>query len=185
MELGTVQRVVENTPKGANIVLEWKRQVKTFKGCDKAIDKHVRMVGRVGIDYDNQAAVQEKRENGELPAQSQPIWHGAGEWAIFPFLIRHKKTGQMYLRLYNGTSTRVPVKVEWHLDGDVVPYEQVEPFLLASEKDGEKGDCFCCKVEDVLRIGNEADWLAEVEDETEAVASSTAHVESPAVPVTA
>jgi len=164
MELGTVQKVVENTPKGANIICEWVRQAKVLKGCAHAIDKHVRMVGRCGIDYDKQAAVIAKRENGDLPEQSQPIWHGAGEWAIFPFLIRHKKTGQLYLRLYNGTSAKVPVVVEWLMDGDVVSYETVEPFLLASEKNDDKGDCFCCKIEDLIRIGNEADWLSEVED---------------------
>lgn len=164
MELGTVQSVIENAHKGANIVLEWERQAKTLKACPHAIDKHVRMVGRIGIDYDNQAAVIAKRENGELPEQSQPIWKGAGEWVTFPFLIRHRKTGQLYVRLYNGTSANVPVMVEWKMDGDVVPFETVAPFLLASEKDSDKGDCFCCKVEDILRIGNEADWLTEVEE---------------------
>lgn len=177
MELSTIQKVIENTSKGANIICEWQRQVKTLKGCPYAIDKHTRMVGRVGINYDNQAAVIEKRENGDLPLESQPIWKGAGEWLVFPFIIRHKKTGQLYLRLYNGTSTKVPVKVEWLMDGDVVTYENIESYLTAAEKNDDKGDCFCCKVEDIIRIGNEADWLAEVEEA--AVEASTTPANEP------
>lgn len=187
MELSTIQRVIDNTSKGANIIVEWLRPVETLKSCDKAIDKHVRMVGRMGIEYDNMKDVKEKRENGELPATPQPIWHGAGQWVTYPWLIQHVAKKQLYVRLYNGTSTKVPVKVEWRMDGDAVPYETVLPYLTAKEKrDEREGDCFCCKIENIIRIGNEADWLNEVEETAEVaeVPATTSDVPVEQVPVT-
>lgn len=70
MKLETVQNVLTLAPKGANIVLEWTRSAKTRKGVTDTILKSVRMVGRVGVEYDNLRAVQEKRESGELPTEN-------------------------------------------------------------------------------------------------------------------
>lgn len=151
MQKDLVLAVVSEATKGANIKLSWHRACKTKKTCSDAISKEVHAVGRVGINYDNQKAVIEKRENGELPEQSQPIWHGKGEWAIFPYLIRHTVTGQYYLRLYTGTGTAKP-SVQFYRNGQAVSFENVAPDLLASEKNSEKGDCFCCKVEDMTGI---------------------------------
>lgn len=173
MELETVQRVIDNVTKGSNIVLEWIRPAKVKTSCESNIQKYVLMVGRVGIDYDNQQVVKEKRESGELPSERHPIWNGKGEWVIFPYLIRHVVTGELYVRLYESTSKAIAPKVEWMMDGVPVDYEDVEPFLLASEKKSEKdGDCFCCKLGNMVRIANEADWLVEV-DETEIHVTTT------------
>ena len=82
MLLGTVQSIVGLTPKGANIVLEWSRAVKTRKGVADTIRKNVRMVGRIGIEYDNVKTVQDKRESGKLPTENAGLpW---GRWECYP-----------------------------------------------------------------------------------------------------
>lgn len=164
MDKSQVIQVVEAAlyaPKAANIIVEWLRPAKVRKTCVDIIQKHVRMVGRVGLDYDNQKAVIAKRESGDLPAKNAGLpW---GNWEIFPYLIEHK--GAFYLRLYNGTSKTMVPMVEWLLNGTVVPYEVIENELLASEKRDDDGECFCCKVENMLQINGE-----QFEDAADAVA---------------
>jgi len=151
MQIELVMATVKEATKGANINLSWHRVCKTKKAVTDTISKSVETVGRVGINYDNQKVVKEKRENGELPEQSQAIWYGKGEFVIFPYLIRHTVTEQRYLRLYNGTGNVIP-KVQYFRNGVPCTFESVETELLASEKRKEKGDCFCCKIEDMTSI---------------------------------
>lgn len=151
MNLATVKAVIAEATKGANIKLSWSRSCKVKKSCTDIITKSVKAVGRIGIDYDNQKVVIEKRENGELPEQSQPIWHGKGEWIAFPYLIRHTVTGQLYLRLYSSTGSAKP-QVQFYRNGYACELADVSDVLLASEKNSEHGDCFCCKLEDMTAI---------------------------------
>lgn len=155
MERSQVVAAIEATPKGANIIVEWVRPCKVKKAVTDMITKSVRMVGRMGIDYDNIASVQTKRENGELPSENNGLpW---GTWDIFPFMIEHK--GNYYLRLYNGTSDKVHPEVHFFKNGQEVNKDEIAPVLLASEKEEKTGDCFCCKVENMTRIHNESEWL--------------------------
>jgi len=151
MNLDIAIATVKSATKGANIKLAWTRPCKTKKSCVDSISKSVRTSGRIGIDYNNQKAVIEKRENGELPAEAQAIWHGKGEFEIFPYLIRHTVTGQRYLRLYTSTGSD-KATVQYYRNGIPVSLESVSADLLASEKKTSKGDCFCCKVEDMTDI---------------------------------
>jgi len=153
MHLAQVKQVMDTVPKGANVILEWTRQAKTRKGAPM-IHKAVRMVGRLGLTYDNQAAVQEKRSNGELPTENKGLAEWA-EWVQFPFLIRHRTKGTMYLRMYSGTSKKVKPHRQFLMDGEAVSFEMVEAHLLAAEKKSEHGDTFMVKVEDVTRIYSE------------------------------
>lgn len=154
MDKQKVIQVVEAAlmaPKGANIIVEWLRPAKTRKACTMVIEKHVRMVGRLGLNYDAQKDVIAKRESGELPAVNAGLpW---GNWEIWPYLIEHK--GQHYLRLYNGTSKMVHPMVEWLCEGVVVPKSLIENELLASELTDKEGDCFNCKIENMIQIHNE------------------------------
>lgn len=157
MEKAQILQAINETPKGANIILAWERQAKTRKNVVDSIRKAVVMVGRIGIDYDEQVAVQRKRENGELPAVNNGLsW---GEWEIFPFLIVHK--GENYLRLYKGTSKTVKPSVQWLRNGEPVSFESVANDLLASEKAEKTGDCFTVKVADVIRIHHEVEQIPE------------------------
>jgi len=152
MELAQISQVIETAPKGANIILGWVRDAKTRKGAPK-VRKMVRMVGRLGIEYDNLASVVEKRANGELPKENQgETWW---EWVTHPFLIRHKKTGQQYIRMYSGTSKKTKPIRQFLMNGETVSFEDVEAHLLASEKNSSHGDTFMVKVEDITAIRSE------------------------------
>lgn len=143
-----------NTRKGVNIRLSWRRNCKVKKSCQDVIEKATTAVGRIGINYDNMASVQAKRENGELPEESQPIWHGKGEWLIFPYLIRHTVTNELYLRIYHGTSQTAKPTVQFYRNGMPVSKDEIESVLLASEKqDKSASDCFCVKLNDMTMIG--------------------------------
>ena len=157
MELIQVRQAIKETPKGANIVCEWTRPCKTRKGTPAIITKAVRMVGRMGVEYDNLGAVQEKRDNGELPAVNAGLpW---GQWSEYPWLIEHK--GKHYLRLYNGTSKLTTVKATFYMDGIEAEKDRVAPFLLASELTEKDGDCFCCEVGNLTRINHETIEMVE------------------------
>jgi len=162
MELCQVEKVIAAAPKGANIILQWVRNAKTRKGTAANIRKAVLTVGRVGIDYEKLGAVKEKRENGELPKESAGIGDWA-EWVTFPYLIRHKGTGQLYLRMYSGTSDKIKPKVKWLKEGKVVPFDQVEADLLSEEKKtGEVKDCFIVKIEDLVTVGTNTENFGEL-----------------------
>ena len=163
MRIEQVKEAMEATPKGANIIVEWSRNGKTRKGVADAITKDVRMVGRIGIEYDHMGAVQEKRENGELPSENQGLpW---GRFEIYPYLIEHKGTRD--LRLYKGTSKTVQPKAVWYKNGVEVSRDEVAPYLLKSELSSKDGDCFCVKVESITRLHTEkvGEVVAEAEKE--------------------
>jgi hypothetical protein len=153
----TVNELIDeamNTRKGVNIRLSWRRDCKVKKTCADSIEKATVAVGRIGINYDNMASVKEKRENGDLPEESQPIWHGKGEWLIFPYLIRHTVTNELYLRIYHGTSKTAIPTVQFYKNGEPIRKGEIEDVLLASEKqDKSESDCFCVKLNDMTMIG--------------------------------
>jgi hypothetical protein len=152
--LDSVIAVLTSAPKGANVILEWSRPVKTKKAYSAMnIVKHVRMVGRVGIEYDNMKAVQEKRASGELPAENAGSWFYHDDTC--PGLIRHKRTDAPYVQLFVGTSAKVKPNVSFTVDGIPATMEDIESFILASEKRSEKGETFICKVENMTRIHQE------------------------------
>jgi hypothetical protein len=149
MNLATVKSAIAAAPKGANIILEWVRPAKVKKAAQgDNIEKHVRMVGRMGIEYDAMKSTVERRESGEAPAENAGLpW---GEWLEYPYLIQHK--GKVYLRLYVGTSRKVTPKVEWTRNGQPVSREDIESALLASEKSERKGDTFTCTLANLTRV---------------------------------
>lgn len=163
MNRDKVVEVMGGIPKGCNIVVEWERNGKIRKGVTDNITKAVRMVGRIGIEYDNIKAVQTKRENGELPAENQGLsW---GHFEIYPYLIEHK--GEHYLRLYKGTSPIVFPKVAWKKNNVEVNKDDIAPLLLKSEFDEKESDCFCVNVKNITRLHRD------IEIETEAEVEST------------
>lgn len=163
--LENVVSVLNATPNGANVILEWERPVKTLKThSDLNIRKHVRMVGRKGIEYNNMKAVQEKRENGELPSEPKPTWFYHDE--NVKGLIRNKRTDEPYVQLFVGTSNKTRPSVSFTMDGEETTMEEIESFILASEKQSEKGETFTCKIENMIRIHRELENDFNVNQET-------------------
>lgn len=172
MELANVKSAVAATPAGANIVLEWNRSITTRKTSNSVITKQTRMVGRIGLSYDNIAAVQEKRYYGDLPIENAGLpW---GEWADdqpskYPSIVVNK--GTYYLRIYNGTSASSPIETQWTMDGEECSYEDVLPHLLAKDKrkpDSTRPDTMTIKVKDILRINKAATTPEVAQEKTEA-----------------
>ena len=186
LTVAAVQAACDQATNGANVILEWVRDCKTRKGVEVSITKHVRMVGRVGIDYDNQKAVIAKRASDELPSKNQGLsW---GQWVeSSKYLIEHK--GNYYVRLYSGTSKKTTPSVQFRVNGQPTTLQAIEPAyfadpvelrdnkklttLTASEVKSEKGDCFTCKVADMIRIHTEVNTpevpQVKTEPETETV----------------
>lgn len=159
MQLDQVKQAIVSAPKGANIVVEWLRPCKTFKGVTDTVTKAVRMVGRIGVEYDNLSAVQAKRESGDLPVQNQGL--NGMEWVEAPYLLKAIKSGRYLIRLYNGTSASVHPEVHFFVNGIEVEKDELfsrAQYLLASEKTPSHGDCFSCHTDDITRIHTEAEW---------------------------
>lgn len=147
------QAIVETVRrhKGQHVLATWQRVAKTLKDCPMLIVKRTRAWVRAGIDYSNLTQVKEGVASGERGEVEGLKW---GEWIQFPFIIKHK--GLEYVRLYPATFANLATpEVEWSMDGKPATYEQVEPYLLASEKrkpDEAKPLCFTLKADDVIAI---------------------------------
>lgn len=124
----------------------WRRSCKVRVGCPFAIEKEVTATVRAGINYDNLATVKEKREIGDLPSHNPGLkW---GKWLVFPYVIEHK--GNNYFRFYPFTGGKVVT--QYFRDGERVEFEQIEQFLLSSEKTEKSGDCFVVNESSILSL---------------------------------
>jgi len=184
MRVEQVKQAIEETPKGSNIIVEWTRDCKTLKSSEDEITKSVRMVGRMGIEYDKIKGVRVGRQLGELPETNQglPSWQ---KFEIYPYLLKYvdkNKTDEeneedeekiYYLRLYKGTSNSTKHKTEWFKNGNPVSFDEIEGALLASEKKSSHGECFQVKIESITRLHREITF-DRIEAEREEVAEGVA-----------
>lgn len=125
----------------------WVRNCKVKVGSP-AVRKSTVMTVRAGIQYDNMKSVQDKRESGELPKENAGLpW---GQWEVYPYLIQHN--GTRYARLYPTASQSA--QVAYFVNGKEQSYEQVEGYLLASEKRNDKAapDCITVKLADIVEL---------------------------------
>ena len=167
MNFQQVLEAIEETPKGSNVVVQWMRTAKTKKNTSDLIEKRVRMICRIGVNYDNINNVQEKRENGELPQENAGlVW---GKWHTFPYIIEHNN--KLYIRLYKGTGINVEAETQWFINGQETTLEAIKDCLLASEKKEKDSDfdCFCVPIDCIFRLNkqNEIADMDEVEVEQE------------------
>lgn len=131
--------------KGQIATLVTSRPMKVRKGC-APIQKVSKFQCRVGVTYDNIAAVQDKRDSGELPAENAGLpW---GQWHMFPYVIEHK--GEYYFRCttLNGGNRYPSVYLR---DGVEIAADEAKVDCLASEfKSGPASDVFNIKVSSIL-----------------------------------
>lgn len=130
MQVNIVQiKNILSSRKGSNLSAIFGKELKTRKGVNAKVEKVTAIVVRGGIDYDNQKAVMEGRENGTLPEENAGLpW---GQWAEFPYHITHKE--QDYVRFYSASGIAFTPKVEYYLDGVQVDKATIQPLCLASE----------------------------------------------------
>lgn len=140
--------------RGQIVTVRTRRPLKMRKGAETVL-KTSDFQCRVGVDYDNIATVKEGRANGELPAENAGLpW---GEWAVFPYVIRHTSKGstqeELYVRctMLNNGYRKSPV---FELtDGTVVEKEEAMLMALASEfKEGDDNAVFNIKLSSILEV---------------------------------
>lgn len=127
---GLMERIAEaEAHKGRFHEIVTVREVKTLKTYDgPTIKKRVVWQGRVGHDYNNQAAVVEKHESGEREKLGLPDWCRY----VSPAIREHKGNGKKYLAFQpQGNAPRVEFEV---MGKGIVSKAEIETVLLASEK---------------------------------------------------
>ena len=132
---------------GAFQSVQWKSVAPSSAATRKAgivLEKIGTATMRTGIDY-RKMAVNEGME------ESAPIWHGAGEWALFPYIIRHRDSGQEYLRLYVKADT---IGMRYFVDGQEVSRETFVTFQTPSQAKGSKpnGGTISPKIEGITLL---------------------------------
>jgi hypothetical protein len=139
-----------------NIILQRKGQIATFvteramkvrKGM-QPITKRSEFQCRVGVNYDNIAAVKDKRENGLLPEENAGLpW---GTWHVFPYVIEHK--GEYYVRctVLRNDYRRPAVYIR---NGEAISREVAQAECLASEfSDRGDGEVFNIKISSIVSV---------------------------------
>lgn len=133
--------------KGQIVTVKTQRPMKMRKG-QAQVTKYSEFQCRVGVNYDNIQAVQDKRESGELPAENAGLpW---GEWALFPYVIAHK--GEYYIRctVLNNGFRRAPI---YKIGNTEVDKDSVRAMALASEfREGDNNDVFNIKLSSILEV---------------------------------
>jgi len=180
MNLNQVKTAIETAPKGALIIVEWSRPVKTRKAFnDVPLVKDVRMVGRINIDYEKLGAVKNKRETGELPPVNQGL--RGEQFFESDCIILNPNNGNRYLRLYNGISKTTHPAVQYRIGNTVVSKESVEDMMLASEKRSSHGECFQVNVANIRRIHTETADDADVAETPQETAELSNRISEQAI----
>lgn len=133
--------------RGQIVTVKTVRPVKMKKNNPQVM-KQSEFQCRVGVNYDNIKAVQDKRAAGELPKENAGLpW---GEWVLFPYVIQHKD--ELYVRctMLNNAFRKAAV---YTIDGIEVDKEAVKCMALASEfKSGDDNEVFNIKLSSVLEV---------------------------------
>ena len=134
---------------GAFISLVTERPCKVRKKAGREVTKRSEFTMRQGHSYYNQKAVIEKHESGEREIYTaEKLWHKKSE--IGTAFREHKGNGQIYLVGQPSVGNNHKAKTQFFLDGEAASFEEVEPFLLASEKNKSQSDHIMIKVENVV-----------------------------------
>lgn len=138
--------------KGQFASLRTIRPIKVRKGKAEIL-KDSTFTCRVGVNYDNIAAVKEGRADGSLPSENAGLpW---GEWLVFPYVIAHK--GNHYFRCTSVHNDNAIPKVRYLRDGKEITKDEAKVDGLASEfYDKDDTEVFTVKVESITEINGVA-----------------------------
>jgi hypothetical protein len=140
---------------GQFATLTMRRPLKVKKGVAETI-KESRFTVRIGVNYDNQKAVQEKRESGDLPAENAGLI--GREWVVFPYILRSLKTGKFQVRCTPIHNNPMAVReVHFYRDGKEITRAEAEVGAYASEfAEREPTDAFDITVDNITHVNGEA-----------------------------
>jgi hypothetical protein len=108
-----------------------KRSLKTLKGFQHLnIEKESSYSCRIGIEYENMAAIKEIREGGKEASGLK-----GKRWLAYPYFLASESTENIFVRLYaidsakglHGTNTK------YFLNGEEKSKEDIRPYCLANE----------------------------------------------------
>ena len=124
--------------KGQIVSVSWSSAIKTPKGSNVNVQKHVTTQARAGVNYDNMKDVIAKRESGELPAENAGLpwgkWATLGGVSLFPHVIAHTPKGETeekhYLRFATLPGARMDVT--YSIDGKPATKAEAQAVTLAS-----------------------------------------------------
>lgn len=139
--------------KGQILTLQIARDCKMRKSVTSdPVYKFSKIQVRVGIDYDNIAAVKEKRESGELPAENAGRAWGSYVPGLFPYVIEHK--GQIYFHFSTLPNSTFKSEVHFMRNKKEITKEEVRAVCLASETEERETtlECFDLRVESIMEI---------------------------------
>jgi hypothetical protein len=135
--------------RGQFAAIRTRRPVKVKKGGPTFV-KESRMVVRLGVDYDHQKTVVEKREDGTLPAVNQGLI--GREWLIFPYLMRSEKSGKMLLRV-TPVRTATSHRATFWLGDREVTRDEVKEWAYAAEfAERDTPDAFDITVDNIVGV---------------------------------
>jgi len=130
------------------------RPIKVRKGCAEIL-KDSRFTVRIGVNYDNQKAVVEKRENGDLPAENAGLI--GREWIVFPYILRSIKSGKYMVRCSPVHNDACKRSVEFTRNGKTITREEAAVDAYASEfAEREPTDAFDITVDNIVEINGKA-----------------------------
>ena len=140
--------------KGQNVYVEWQRDCKLRKSAEGiTIQKLVRAPVRYGVNYGNLSTVKSAIAEG-LRGEVESLPWGTWRKGYESRIIDHKETE--YCRFAAGTFANMQRSAEYTLNGTPANFEQVRPYLLASElPNGEVPLVFTVKARDIVSVGAE------------------------------
>lgn len=130
------------------------RAIKVKKGVAECI-KRSRFTVRIGVNYDNQAAVIAKREDGTLPTENAGLI--GREWIVFPYVLRSLKSGKFMVRCTPVHNANAVKEAKFFRNGAEITRAEAEVGAYASEfAEREPTDAFDITVDNITHINGEA-----------------------------
>lgn len=138
---------------GQFVSITYGKECKMRKGAAQ-VYKFSKMTLRCGIEYDNVAAVEAKRANGDLPAVNAGLSWGAYVPGLYPYIIEHK--GSLYFRFFTVPNNN-HVKPTFVCNGKEITREEAQGLCLASEFQERETtlETITLKVEGILDINGQ------------------------------
>jgi len=139
--------------KGQFVSITYGKECKVRKGR-APIQKFSKMTLRCGVEYDNIAAVQGKRESGELPSENQGLSWGAYVPGLYPYILEHK--GSLYFRFFTVPSSN-RVAPSFARNGVEISRDEAREDCLASEFQERETtlETIVLKIEGILEINGQ------------------------------
>lgn len=134
--------------KGTIVTIDTVRPLKFLKEFKNYCgEKRSTFQARVGLNYENQAATKEAREEGREMVGLQ-----GKKWLHYPYITRSLTNNNLYFRFYSIHNSFIP-QSKYFINGAEVPKKELEKYCLASEyKERESPQCFDFPLQGIEKV---------------------------------